>query len=306
MTDYNDITHSGYSNLRVELCKLEPEPYRLIWRWFRETWESLHGQEYDSLNPEHVTAVKDVCEGRALPTPLEQLSVEFRVSGLSRVALAQITRGRVGWAYNVLSQMPAPITHAITVPLNVDQDEKFGPRARELARLTAELYDEMIEAGVPPQDCRYLVLHGQQTSITCGTNYAALKGFFMMRAESGLCDELSLVARLLRAEIQRKSLESGFEGWASLVSRLDCLGAHQGKTLITDRVFGATGRFPPGSPQVSVPEAESGRFPLNPIADYDFSKSAWFLELQRLPESLLFPGELEMVERWKRGGTLLP
>mgnify|MGYP006335218407 CR=1 FL=1 len=296
----------GYNGITVELYKIEEEPFELIWRWYRETWEYLQQVEYDPTLDICQSAVQDVLNGVALPTPLESLGFEFRISGISRVALAQITRGRIGWAYNVLSQMPNMITHNVTIPMNIGTSEKYAARALELARLSQELYDDMVRDDIPPQDARYMTLHGQQTSLVASCNYASLKGFFMMRAESGLTDELNLVARLIRSVLLTWSKINKNKEWPQLVDRLDCLGAKQGKCLIQDKVFGATGRFLPGSKRVAVPQSESHRFPENPVADWDFTKSAWYLELLELPDDLLFPGEKEMIERWKRGGSLLP
>ena len=55
-----------------------------------------------------------MCSSDLLPVPQEALNFQVRVEGLSRVALAQFTRGRVGWAYCVTSQMPEVIEHDVT------------------------------------------------------------------------------------------------------------------------------------------------------------------------------------------------
>lgn len=302
--------YNGFENLEVEMISIVENPYELIWRWYRETWAHLHGKPFDEKDLVCAQAVSDVINGRALPTPLELLTFEFRVSGLSRVGLAQITRGRVGWAYNVLSQMPCPINHAVTIPKNIYEDPELGPEIRALTWQLQAFYDKAISRGVPPQDARYATLHGQQTSLVVGTNYASLKGFFTMRAENGLTDELNLVARKMRLAIIDYSFsEKGLgSGWDLLGLKLDCLGAKQEQCLIADLVFGATGRFPPGHKGVAVPAQDADRYPDNPVAHYDFAKSAWFLELLEMPQNLLLPSEWEMIERWKKNGgtSLLP
>lgn len=296
-------TTSGFDALGVELVRLEPKPFELAWRAFRQTWISLQDKPYDANDPECQTAIDDVLNRRALPIPMENWQIELRITGLSRVALAQITRGRLGQNYVVESQMPQHVEHETVLPLNISSHGVFAERARHLAALSEQLYNDMYEAGIPPQDCRYLLLHGQTTSLVWTVNYAALQSFFSMRAENGLTDELNLVCRYVRQAIIDYA-QANFEthgDWLQLAARLDCMGAWQQKCLNVDKVFGNTGRFPSASSRVPAPGAE-----VEP--DYDFRKSAWYLELIRIaseqPE-LLFPGEADMVERWMQGGPLL-
>lgn len=292
---------SGFSDITVELLESPDTPFETFWNWYRQTWISLQEHSYDPSNPAHVKACIDVMERRALPTPMEALQFQVKITGLSRVALAQITRGRVGWAYNVESQMPQHIVHRVTVPLNILSDPRFGDRAKELVRLSQELYDDMYDAGIPPQDCRYLTIHGQQTSMVFLVNYAALTGYFARRCENGLTDELNLVGRLLRRELIRKHLNTDGtdkipgSGWSVLIDKLEAMGGNQ-KCLNGDEVFGNTGRAPSAGPWVPSLTNEQKR------SDYDFSKSAWYIELMSLPDDLLFPGEREMIEDFKTIG----
>jgi thymidylate synthase ThyX len=295
-------TTNGYSSLKVQLTRLEADPFALAWRAFRETWIGLQDKPYDPQDTECQDAIEDILNRRALPIPMENWQMEFRIEGLSRVALAQITRGRLGQNYVVQSQMPQHLAHETVVPLNIAMHPHFSERAKALADAAEQLYDEMYEAGIPPQDCRYLVLHGQTTSLVWTVNYAALQSFFAMRAENGLTDELNLVCRLVRQAIidYADSHPATHKDWLPLAARLDCMGAKQGKCQNVDKVFGNTGRFPSGSYRVPSPDGL-----LKP--DYDFTKSAWYLELIRLYNSnpeLLFPGEADMVARWLAGGPL--
>tara|TARA_R110000803_G_scaffold118020_2_gene186450 strand:+ start:438 stop:1301 length:864 start_codon:yes stop_codon:yes gene_type:complete len=272
----------------------------MFWNWYRETWYSLRNQEYDHTNPKHLAAAGDVVAARALPIPQEALSFQVRVEGLSRVALAQFTRGRIGWAYVVTSQMPEAIEHAVTVPTNV-YDFGFGNEAEELVAKSQELYDKMFAAGIPPQDCRYLTIHGQQTNLTCVVNFMALKGYFARRCENGLTDELNLVGRKILCALKKVHLNTDGSdkipgsGWSFLMTKLEAMGGSR-HCLNSDKVFGNTGRAE--SAGLWVPSLVNENNP----CDFDFSKSAWFRELLELPDELLFSGEREMINDWKTIG----
>ena len=292
---------NGFGGIKVTLLDAgNPRPFEMFWNWFRETWYSIRNEEYDHRNPEHVKAAKEVVDAKALPVPQEALNFQIRVEGLSRVALAQFTRGRVGWAYCVTSQMPEAIEHEVIVPKNIYQS-KFGDAAVELVRKSQELYDAMVAEGIPPQDCRYLTIHGQTTNLVCVVNFMALKGYFARRCENGLTDELNLIGRLIHHELRNAHLNpDGTDkvpgsGWSYLMSKLEAMGADK-VCLNNDKVFGNTGRAPSAGDWVPSTVNDKNQ------CDWRFDKSAWFFELQELPDHLLFPGEKEMITDWKTIG----
>ena len=287
----NKTIFNGFENLDVEIMKISDNPFKTFWDWYKMTWINLQNKEYDENDEEIKNACLDVLNNRALPTPQEMIQLELKITGLSRVGLAQITRGRVGFAYVVESQMPQKITHRVTVPKNLI-NSKFYNEIQELILKSQKLYDAMYDDGIPPQDCRYLTMHGQQTNLIMGVNFLALKGFFMMRAENGLTDELNLVCRLIRKRLREYINTSNDKNWEYLFDKLDCIGADRKVCLNYDKVFGNTGRYP--SANDKIPSIDGKIKP-----DYDFTKSAWYEELLELDETLLFNDEKEMIRKWK-------
>jgi len=295
---------NGFQHIKVTLLDSgNPQPFKMFWEWYRETWYSLRNQEFDPNNSKHIEAAKEVVDGKALPVPQEALNFQIRIEGISRVGLAQFTRGRVGWAYCVTSQMPERIEHDVIIPKNIYRHPKFGKMARELVTLSQKLYDQMIDDdSIPPQDCRYLTLHGQTTNLACNVNFMALRGYFARRCENGLTDELNYIGRLIRHELTKAHLNpdgsdkvSG-SGWSYLLEKLEAVGANRKVCMNNDKVFGNTGRYKSAGDWVPSTINES-----NP-SDWRFDKSAWFLELQELPPHLLFEDEREMVDDFRTIG----
>ena len=292
---------NGFGGIKVTLLDAgSPKPFEMFWNWYRETWYTLRNQEFDPNNPKHIEAAKEVVDGKALPVPQEALGFQIRVEGLSRVALAQFTRGRVGWAYCVTSQMPERVEHEVIIPMNIYESE-FGEEARALVERSQHLYDKMVDAGVPPQDCRYLLIHSQTTNLACHVNFMALRGYFGRRCENGLTDELNLIGRLILHELRLAHLNpDGSDkipgsGWSYLMTKLEAMGADK-VCLNNDKVFGNTGRSPSAGDWVPSTINEKN------LCDWRFDKSAWFFELQKLPAHLLFPGEREMIQDWQAIG----
>lgn len=282
---------NGFENLNVEIIKISDNPFKTFWDWYKMTWISLQNKEYNENDEEIKNACFDILNNKALPVPQEMIQIQFKITGLSRVGLAQITRGRIGYAYVVESQMPQHIKHQVTIPKNLFNSQ-FHDKIIKLIEDSQNLYDEIYNSGIPPQDCRYLTMHGQQTNLVMGTNFNALKGFFIMRAENGLTDELNLVCRLIRQRLNEYVLESNDLSWKYLIERLDCLGANRKVCINYDKVFGNTGRYKSLNDDIPSPDGK-----IKP--DYDFTKSAWFKELLELDDNLLFDDEKEMINNWK-------
>ena len=196
--------------------------------------------------------------------------------------------------------MPETIEHEVTIPKNI-YESQFSEEALELVHKSQKLYDKMVAAGVPPQDCRYLTIHGQTTNLVCVVNFMALRGYFARRCENGLTDELNFIGRLILKELRLAHLNADGtdkvfgSGWSVLLTKLEAMGADK-VCLNTDRVFGNTGRSPSAGAHIPSSVNEENK------ADWDFSKSAWYYELQELPDDLLFPGEKEMIQDWQTIG----
>lgn len=301
-----DKITEGYININVTLEDITLKIAKNLWNTYKMTWISLQDIDYNPSNPLIIKACNDIIDNKALPTPKESINFNFKIENISRVCLAQITRGRVGWWFNVESQMPEYLNHGVTVPINLAKS-KYRKEIFELILQSQRLYDKLADEKYPPQDLRYLCMHGQQTSLIANCNYLALSSFFMMRTENGLTDELNYVSRLMKLRI-KEAIENAYKSqkidnldyslWQKLLNNLDCLGSKQKKCMIYDKVFGNTGRFSSVSDDVCSVNGKNK-------PEFDFKKSAWYLELQLLPEELLFDGEKEMIERWKKTGDLM-
>ena len=290
----------GYEDITAEVIDYNKDLARHSWNCYRMTWKELQNVEYD-VNDERVKqAINDIVLYRALPMPREQGIITFRINNISRVCLAQLTRQRKA-CFNVESQMPRPISHNAIIPLNICKDEELQKEAFRLAEETQQFYDKCIEKGIPPQDARYMTLHGQTTSCVYVVDINTFVGSFSQRCENNISDEINLVYRLCKKAILDKiedDVKNGeidaltFMMYARIISPADCQGAKQHICLNYDRVFGnGAKRYPSANEEIES---------ITKNADYDFKKSAWYLELQRLPEDLLFPDEKEMIERWRK------
>lgn len=294
---------AGYKDIDVSVVDYNKNIAKHAWDCYKMTWRELQDIEYDVNNPTVRESIRNIIEFKALPMPREQALMTFRIDNASRVCLAQITRQRNA-AFNVESQMPQPVGHNVIIPLNIWQNVKFREKAIRLCEESQTLYNELIDDGVPFQDARYMLLHGQTTSFVYVVDINTFCGSFNMRCENNLSDEINLVYRLcLRKMIEqvKNDFNDGeideltYDFYIDILSNCDCMGAKQKKGMNVDKVFGNSFR-----------RFESANKEIENITKHctcDFTKSAWYAELIRLYDNekfeLLFPGEKEMIEGWR-------
>ena len=294
----NNIS-KGYEDISVEVIDYNMSIAEHAWNCYRMTWKELQNRPYNPDDERIKQCIDDIITFKALPMPREQAIITFRINNISRVCLAQITRQHKA-RFNVESQMPRPIRHNVIIPLNLYGTE-FEERAKQLVEMSQSLYNDLIKAEIPPQDARYMTMHGQTTSLTYVVDINTFVSSFAMRCENNLSDEINLVYRLCKKAILQK-VEHDFEiglidkltkdFYTRIIAPADAQGANKKVCLNYDKVFGnGCKRYPDANKEITE---------ITEHADYKFEKSAWYLELQRLDESLLFPDEKEMIEKWRK------
>lgn len=294
----NNIS-KGYEDIKVSVVDYNMNIAKHAWDCYRMTWTSLQNVEYDVNDQRVIEAVTNIIKFRALPMPREQAILTFKIENVSRVMLAQITRQSKA-RFNVESQMPLPVEHNVILPLNIAEDDELNKDAEELIKLSQKVYNKCIAKGIPPQDARYLLMHGQTTSLAYVVNVNDFVSAFAMRCENNLSDEINLVYRLAKRAILNKVSEDykagkidklTYEFYTSIITPADCAGAARKVGQNYDRVFGNSfERYPAANKDVQD---------ITDKCSYDFTKSAWYLEMQRLDKDLLFDNEQKMIDSWK-------
>lgn len=295
---------NGYKGIEVSIIDYTRHPAKIMWDMLKQTWIELQNVEYDPENEIVQKFILGSLEKRLNPTVQETISIQAVFKNISRVNLAQLTRHR-GWLFQVESQMPQHVKHNVILPLNIVQSE-FYERAVKLIEESQKLYDDMTKGndqkettGIPYQDARYLLMHGQTCNASCSFTLPQLVNVCGQRLENNTADEINYAFRILLLELADAiALDEEMDELDKTIyeynlSKCDCFGAAAKKCFTCDDVFGNSfKRFEDANEYVTA-ATENCKF--------DFTKSAWYAELKRIydeePE-LLFPGEYEMIESW--------
>lgn len=111
---------------------------------------------------------------------LEHAVFTFRIEGISRACLAQLTRHRLA-SFSVQSQRYVKINGTDLVMPESIRKSDFETEAGSLLEDVMNLYMRMVEAGIPAEDARYVTPQAVPTILILTMNARELRHFFSLR-----------------------------------------------------------------------------------------------------------------------------
>lgn len=140
---------------------------------------------------------------------LEHAVFSFKVEGLSRAALAQLTRHRLA-SFDVQSQRYVKINGIDLIMPESIRKSPFHVEAGSLLEDVMNLYKRMTAAGIPAEDARYITPQAVPTTLVMTMNARELLHFFSLRC----CNRAQWEIRRMADEMLRickKTAPSLFE-----------------------------------------------------------------------------------------------
>ena len=134
---------------------------------------------------------------------LEHAVFTFHIIGFSRACLAQLTRHRLA-SFSVQSQRYVRI-HGIdlVIPESI-KGSVFETEAGSLLEDVMNLYQRMVDAGIPAEDARYITPQAVPTELFMTMNARELRHFFSLRC----CNRAQWEIRHLADEIFRLCMDT--------------------------------------------------------------------------------------------------
>jgi hypothetical protein len=230
----------GYEGVEV---KLETDPRRVAYFAREATWGDIMCEPTEK---EFKATLAEVAEGKVLSAAKRGPGFGFRIrasrstmdqmlrlaegsGGAGSGAGAQTTRDNDQRDFNII--VPNTIERMQRPPFDAGSlgEDRSGLRERvqDFIEDCRDLYGELVDAGVPPQDARYVALPlGFQTQWMHVMDLRALEKLCEQRLCNGLTQhETNYLVRLMRDEVVRlypefdKMLRSGCEKQGRCVSR---------------------------------------------------------------------------------------
>ena len=111
---------------------------------------------------------------------LEHVSFTFRIRGISRACLAQLTRHRLA-SFSVQSQRYVRLEEPDMVIPESIQESEFLVEYQDLFSKAINLYQRMVDTGIPAEDARYTTTQAVPTTLIVTMNARELRHFFVLR-----------------------------------------------------------------------------------------------------------------------------
>jgi thymidylate synthase (FAD) len=199
----------------VTLLSQHPEPIRSLYMAFRVCYSSLTPEAIlkrirdERITEEQMLTFVEERLKTGHVSPLEQVWFEFGISGVSRAFSHQFVRTRVGMSpeqqsqrYVVYQDSKNDAVFPYITPPEVTR-RGFSVRYERLMTEISRLYSEMIDAGVPGEDARFVLPNATSTNLKVTINFAALLHVSDLRLCFQAQWEYRRVAALMRAEIKK-------------------------------------------------------------------------------------------------------
>jgi thymidylate synthase (FAD) len=198
--------------INVRLLDHTTDPVRSLYVAYRTAYSALTPQQIvDRIGDERITReqMAEFIEKRletGHASPLEQVWFEFAISGVTRAFSHQFVRHHIGISFEQQSQRYVAFKKGefpYTVPDSV-RKAGFAPKMEEAFDRLGELYQEMIDAGIPAEDARFLIPNAANTNFKIVVNFLELLHICDLRLCTRAQWEFRQVASFMRAELNRK------------------------------------------------------------------------------------------------------
>jgi thymidylate synthase (FAD) len=193
--------------MNVTLLSWSPDPVKSLYLAYRTCYSRKPPEEIPAENREKMLEFVQERLKTGHTSPLEQVWFEFAISGVSRAFSHQFVRHRVGMSVEQQSQRYVVYRGGVfdyVMPGSIKSNPRLQAAVESHFAQTAALYDELVRAGVPAEDARFVLPNAAATNLKVTINLQALLHMADLRLCTRAQWEFRKVVALMRAEIMKK------------------------------------------------------------------------------------------------------
>lgn len=196
----------------VSLISYTPDPERTIAAAARVSTSPVGAAKLKGkLTPEAVDRMLTRLLDSGHLSTFEHASFTFAIEGISRVTSHQLVRHRMA-SYTQQSQRYVSMKEADYItPATVGAKPEFEARYRDMVRECQRLYLEMLNAGIPAEDARYVLPSGVETKLVMTMNARELLHACSLRLCLRAQWEIVELFEKIKAEVERVAPRLGAE-----------------------------------------------------------------------------------------------
>ena len=286
--------HEGYKDIKVTLVDWAGEDFaEKVYEFGRlsHDFDEVLPEEYNANNADCIKLINKIIDGTTRPKyAMQGTRLVFRIEGISRICLAQLTRDSAIFA----SQGGGvhPLTQDFNMPLSILQYDDVMEKVKQAQYLLEEAYIMLAEREVPALEARYIGLHSQTISLTAAYTPADFVRSCYSRTSSNFCDECNYVYRLMYRVLHEAMLKlmdiNSFNLWMWIAPEYKCINDD---IYERERLYNSD--FTDWEQNIYSPKLP---------AINDWRKSCWKKELERMydtGEGYLTFAERNKIEKWR-------
>ncbi|MBQ3180767.1 MAG: FAD-dependent thymidylate synthase [Firmicutes bacterium] len=191
--------------LKVILLEHTPEPEKLVAAAARLCYSPKSADELmENFTPDKVESFVRKLVSLGHESPMEHVSFTFAIDGISRACSHQLVRHRIGASYSQKSQRYVKENQFdyVTPPKIAARPELAAKFDRAMADMQS-VYQELMQAGVPAEDARFVLPNAASTSFVLTMNVRSLWHFFELRCCTRAQWEIRELANAMLAEVKK-------------------------------------------------------------------------------------------------------
>lgn len=170
-------------SVNVILLQCTPEPERLVALAARLCYSPASiGDLQQEISRKDVRDLVGRVLSMGHASVLEHVTLTYGVEGISRATSHQLVRHRIA-SYSQQSQRYVAAEFGYVTPpsLGRRKGDRMAGRFRRHMKRSAELYREMLAAGIPAEDARFVLPNATGTKVLISMNARELHHFFALR-----------------------------------------------------------------------------------------------------------------------------
>lgn len=197
--------------IEVTLLDHTSDPLKTLYTAFRVCYSALTPAQIEAriederIPREQMQGFIDARLATGHASPLQQVWFEFGISGVSRAFSHQFVRHHMGISFEQQSQRYVTYkdgSYPYTVPESVRRAGK-SESFEQAIEAAGDAYLELVEAGVPAEDARFLLPNATNTNFKVSVNYLELLHIADLRLCTRAQWEFRKVVAMMRAEVKR-------------------------------------------------------------------------------------------------------
>lgn len=196
----------------VALISYTPDPERTIAAAARISTSPASATEFKrKMTPEAVDRLLTRLISSGHLSPFEHASFTFAIEGISRVTSHQLVRHRMA-SYTQQSQRYVSLKEVNYItPATISAKPELEAKYRDMVQAAHGLYREMLDAGIPAEDARYVVPQAMETKLVMTMNARELIHVCSLRLCLRAQWEIIELFEKVKAEVEKVAPRLGAE-----------------------------------------------------------------------------------------------